>query len=90
VTHTTRVELGDTLAARKTMVRTTFKADGTGVPTRAIVKTCGSVDLVGRCDLVGLRGCSESDRADVSVIDVVWRNGRWWSPECDVEVGGQE
>ena len=31
--HTTRVELGDTLAARKTMVLTTFKADGTGVPT---------------------------------------------------------
>jgi uncharacterized protein len=33
VAHTTRVELGDTLAARKTMVLTTFKADGTGVPT---------------------------------------------------------
>src|SRR5215471_180472 len=27
------MELGETLSARKTMVLTTFKADGTGVPT---------------------------------------------------------
>ena len=31
--YATRMELGETLSARKTMVLTTFKADGTGVPT---------------------------------------------------------
>jgi len=33
VPYATRMELGETLSARKTMVLTTLKADGTGVPT---------------------------------------------------------
>ena len=31
--YATRMELGEMLSARKTMVLTTFKVDGTGVPT---------------------------------------------------------